>query len=100
MSSQDTRHDGHTDECECMKTLGLQPRDEQPFKCPEHRHPEHKVINAYVADLRTVHSEFMKNLLSHTTRTFSCRKHGVCRHQTLWNVLIPKCIHGLGSSPA
>ena len=61
MSSQDTRHDGHTDECECMKTLGLQPRDEQPFKRPEHRRPEHKVINADVADLRTVHSEFMKN---------------------------------------
>ena len=44
-----------------MKTLGLQPRDEQPLKGPERRRPEHKVINADRADLCSVHNEFMKH---------------------------------------
>ena len=50
-----------TDEGECMITLGLQPRDEQPLKCPERRRPEPKVINTDPADLCSVQSELMKN---------------------------------------
>ena len=50
-----------TAEGECMKTLGLQPRDEQPLKYPERRRPEPKVINTDPADLCSVQSELVKN---------------------------------------
>lgn len=50
-----------TDEGECIKTLGMKSRDEQPLKCPELRRPEPKVINTDPADLCSVQSELMKN---------------------------------------
>ena len=50
-----------TDEGECMETLGIQLKDEQPLKCPERRRPEHKVINADPANLCSVHGELTKN---------------------------------------
>ena len=84
-----------TDEGECMETLGIQLKDEQPLKCPERRRPEHKVINADPAYLCSVQSELMKNLsrmqyeLSRVVRTGSADM----------MVLISKCMHGLGSSP-
>lgn len=63
-----------------MGSQGMQPRAGQTLKGPERRDPEHELINADAADLCTVHSDFMKELFSHTVRTFSCRAHGICRH--------------------
>ena len=82
-----------------MKTLGLQPRDEQPFKCPERRPPEHKVINTDAADLRTVHSEFMKNSSRIQHELSRAVSTGSADIMECLNTLL-KCIHGLGTSPA